>query len=91
MHRQSELVSLAKCWLLPVILAATATVPALAQQPDAPSAVKSYPALQRDATAVTDVANSLQQTAQPGTEAAPATADTTADLLTMFPHSESSR
>ena len=91
MHRQSQLVSLATCWLLPAILAAAATVPALAQQPDAPSAVKSYPALQRDATAVTDVANSPPQTAQPGTEAAPATTDTTADLVTMFPHSESSR
>jgi high affinity Mn2+ porin len=91
MHRPSQLVSLATCWLLPVILAVTATVPALAQQPDAPSAVKSYPALQTDATAVTDVANSPQQTAQPGTEAGPATTDTTTDLLTMFPHSESSR
>jgi high affinity Mn2+ porin len=91
MHRPSQLVSLAACWLLPVILAATATVPARAQQPDAPSAVKSYPAVQRVATAVTDVANSPQQTAQPGTEAAPATTDTNADLLTMFPHSDSSR
>jgi len=91
MNRQSQLASLATCWLLPVFLAATATVPALAQQPDAPSAVKSYPALQTVATAVANVANSPLQTPQQGDQAASATTDATADPLTMFPHSESSR
>ncbi|MGA7925467.1 MAG: carbohydrate porin [Candidatus Sulfotelmatobacter sp.] len=90
MNRQSQLVSLGT-WLLPVFLAATATVPALAQQPDAPSAVKSYLALQRDATAMAHVANSPQQTPQQGDPAAPAITDAAADPLTMFPHSESSR
>jgi high affinity Mn2+ porin len=90
MDRQSQLVSLGT-WLLPVFLAATATVPALAQQPDAPSAVKSYLALQRDATAMDHVANSPPQIPQQGERAAPATTDAAADPLTMFPHSESSR
>jgi hypothetical protein len=91
MKRQFQFVSLGTCWLLPVFLAATAAVPALAQQPDAPSAVKSYPAPQKDATAVAAVANSPQQARQQGDEAAAATTDPAADPLTMFPHSESSR
>jgi high affinity Mn2+ porin len=92
MNRQSQLVSLGTYWLLPVFLAAIAGGPALAQQPDTPSAVKSYSALQKDATSVASVANSPQspQIPQQGDQPAAATADP-ADPLTMFPHSDTSR